>query len=110
MLLDDFKRLLDSGFLDKIILPRANAYSELPFILARNDKIYKGRIDRIVVEDGTALIYDYKTFPVKENELGGLREKYSFQMSIYSEACRDLLQLNTKCFIIFTHNQFLIEL
>lgn len=110
ILLEDFKKLRDSAFLDTIILPRSNSYSELPFVLAKKDKIYKGRIDRIIVENNTAFIYDYKTFPVEEKELDVLAQKYSFQMNIYNEACRDLLFLKTRSFILFTHNQVLIEL
>ncbi len=110
MVLGDFAKLRDSGHLDSIILPKPVAYSELPFILDKGDRIYKGRIDRVIIENGTAFIYDYKTFPVKEDERAGVAEQYRVQMSLYSEACSKLFSLFTKSFIFFTHDLALIEL
>ncbi|MBM4128794.1 MAG: hypothetical protein FJ243_01600, partial [Nitrospira sp.] len=51
---EDFERLAQSGYLKDIVFPRENSYAELPFILQRGSTVYKGRIDRIVIKDGTA--------------------------------------------------------
>ncbi len=108
--MDDFKNLEASGYLGEIILPKDGAFAELPFILQKDNKVYKGRIDRIIITDNTVYIYDYKTFPVRDREIDELKEKYRFQMNIYSDACRNLFSLKTKSFIVFTHKPVSIEI
>ena len=103
IILNDFKKLDDSGLLGEIILPRDNSYAELPFTLQKGNRIYKGRIDRIIIKDDTVYIYDYKTFPVSDREMEALMDKYRFQLNIYSEACRNLFSRKTESFIVFTH-------
>ncbi len=110
LILDDFKNLEASGYLGEIILPKDGAFAELPFILQKDNKVYKGRIDRIIITDNTVYIYDYKTFPVRDREIDELKEKYRFQMNIYSDACRNLFSLKTKSFIVFTHKPVSIEI
>lgn len=110
VILNDFKKLDDSGLLSEIIMPSDKSFAELPFILQKGSKVYKGRIDRIIIKDNTAYIYDYKTFPVNDSEIEELIEKYRFQMNIYSEACRGLFSLKTKGFIFFTHKPVSIEI
>ncbi len=110
IILNDLKKLEDSGLSGEIISPKDNSFSELPFTLQKGDRIYNGRIDRIIIKGDTAFIYDYKTFPVGDKEIEGLKEKYRFQMSIYSEACSRLFSLKTKSFILFTHKPVLVEL
>lgn len=100
--LDNLKR---SGLLDEIIMPRDNSYTELPFVLQRNDKIYKGRIDRIIIDGNLAHIYDYKTYPVSEKEFPELKNKYAFQLQLYREATERLFSLKTEAFLFFTHEQ-----
>lgn len=107
--LNDFKKLEDSGLLKEVIMPDKNSFTELPFTLQKDNRIYKGRIDRIIIKNDTAYIYDYKTFPVSSAEIEELRGKYNFQMKIYSEACRDLFSLKTKSFILFTHKPVVVE-
>lgn len=110
IILNDFKKLDNSGFLQKIILPTGRSYSELPFVLQKKNSIYKGRIDRIIIRDNTAFIYDYKTFPINDSEIEELTEKYRFQMNVYSEACGKLFSLKTKSFILFTHKPAVVEI
>jgi ATP-dependent helicase/nuclease subunit A len=109
-ILNSFKKLDNTGFLSKIIMPTENSFAELPFVLQKGSKVYKGRIDRVILNDNTAFIYDYKTFPVSNREIKELIEKYRFQMNIYSEACRGLFTFPTKCFIFFTHTPVTVEL
>jgi len=86
-----------------IILPQANSYTELPFVLKQDRTIYSGRIDRIIIKDDTINIYDYKTFPVQETELKELAEKYKSQLSIYQKAVSEIFpNLKTQTFFVFT--------
>lgn len=99
----DVKKMKDSGLLDEIVLPKDNSFTELPFILQRGNKIYKGRIDRIIIEKGIARIYDYKTYPVTEKEIPELKEKYSFQLQLYREAIERIFSVRTESYLFFTH-------
>lgn len=101
----DLDNLKNSGLLDEIILPRDNSYMELPFILQRDDKIYKGRIDRIIIDGNIAHIYDYKTYPVSEKEVTYLKTKYAFQLQLYREAVERIFSLRTEAYLFFTHEQ-----
>jgi ATP-dependent helicase/nuclease subunit A len=100
----DIETLKGKGIWQGIIMPREDAFAELPFVLDAGDAVYSGRIDRIIKEDNVYKIYDYKTFPVKDNEVGYLLKEYSFQMGIYRQAVRRLFNTNAvKSFIVFTH-------
>lgn len=99
----DMKKLLSDPAFRDIILPSENSFSELPFNLRAGKSVFKGRIDRVLVRGGRALIYDYKTYPVKKAELPRLAEKYRFQMDIYARAASELLSLDSDPFIVFTH-------
>jgi ATP-dependent exoDNAse (exonuclease V) beta subunit len=106
---EDFKKLDLSGYLRDVILPQVNSYTELPFILRKGNTVFRGRIDRIIIKDETAVIYDYKTFPVRERELPELIEKYRFQMEIYRAASEQIFSLKSKGYLLFTHAPLLIE-
>lgn len=106
---EDFKKLDLSGYLRDVILPQVNSYTELPFILRKGNTVFRGRIDRIIIKDETAVIYDYKTFPVREQELPELIEKYRFQMEIYRAASEQIFSLKSKGYLLFTHAPLLIE-
>jgi len=110
IILKDFQELDVNDYLNNIILPRDNSFSEMPFILQRGNTVFRGRVDRIIVDNDTAMIYDYKTFPVKDKELAVLIEKYRFQMEIYREAVGKLFSMKTKSYLLFTHRPLLIEM
>jgi ATP-dependent helicase/nuclease subunit A len=110
VLLTDFGKLRSENLLDDVVLPRENAYAEMPFVLRRAQTFYRGRIDRLIVRDGTVHVYDYKTFPVREKEVGDLLLKYRFQMDIYTEAAERILGLPAKPWIFLTHLPLLVEL
>ncbi len=100
----DITTLKDRGIWKEIILPRDNAFAELPFILEHENVIYTGRIDRIVIDGNTCRIYDYKTFPAGEKELPYLLRQYSAQLDIYKKAAGRLFNTkHVKSFIVFTH-------
>lgn len=105
----DLKKLSDSGYIEDIILFRKDSYVELPFIYQKGKTIFRGRIDRIILKDKIANIYDYKTFPVNEKELPELKEKYRFQMNIYKEAVEEIFRLRAKSYLLFTHLPLLID-
>lgn len=110
IVLADFQSLKVNGHLDNIILPRGNSFAELPFILQKGNTVFRGRIDRVIIEDNVAVIYDYKTFPVKDADMPLLSEKYRFQMDIYKEAAGKILSLKTKTYLLFTHKGLLAEM
>jgi ATP-dependent exoDNAse (exonuclease V) beta subunit len=123
IILSDIGRLDEAGYLKDIILPQDNSYSELPFILESGNRVYKGRIDRVIIkkvrsqgsgvrshEDKIAYIYDYKTYPISEEEIPELIERYSFQMNIYKKAVERLFSVKARSYIFFTHETSLVEM
>jgi ATP-dependent helicase/nuclease subunit A len=105
----DFEKLSESGYIKDIISFHKDSYVELPFIHQKGKTIFRGRIDRIILKDNTAYIYDYKTYPVEKRELADLKEKYRFQMEIYREAVEKLFNLKAKSFLFFTHIPLIVE-
>jgi len=101
----DLSRLEAAGYIRDIIMPRDNAYAELPFVLELGQSIYKGRIDRLIIRDGVAHVYDYKTYPVSEEEMKDLYEQYSFQLNLYKKAAGQLFNLKAEGYLFFTHEQ-----
>jgi ATP-dependent helicase/nuclease subunit A len=109
VILKDFGKLRESGLMEEIVLPRKNSHAELPFVLEKGGKAYRGRIDRVIIKGDTALVYDYKTFPVAEGEIAGLKESYWFQMSTYAEAVERLFNLKTRAYLVLTHVPKVVE-
>jgi len=108
IIISDLKGIEGSGHLREIIMPREGSYAELPFILQRGRNVYKGRIDRVIIREGTAFIYDYKTYPVSDDEIPELIRRYSFQMEIYREAVERLFSIKARAHLLFTHEQRLV--
>lgn len=105
----DIKRLREHGLLGEIIMPRAESFAELPFVYEKGRTIFRGRMDRLILKKGEALVYDYKTFPVRKKELPGLVENYRFQMTIYREAAQRLFSAKARSFLVFTHTPETVE-
>ncbi len=96
--------LKDRGVWQDIVLPKDDSFTELPFVLTSGDTIYTGRIDRMIKKDDVYNIYDYKTFPVKEDEMDYLLKKYSAQLRIYKKAVTKLFNTDkVKSYVVFTH-------
>lgn len=106
---NDLQKIIASPF-KNIIMPRENSFAELPFIFQKSSTVFKGRIDRIIIENNTAMIYDYKTYPVKDNELEELKDKYKFQIEIYRQAVEKIFSIKTRGYLLFTHRPLLIDL
>ncbi|MBI4838987.1 MAG: UvrD-helicase domain-containing protein [Nitrospirae bacterium] len=101
----DMALLKQKGIWQEVIMPQKNSFAELPFVFEVSPNyIYSGRIDRIIVKNGCYNVYDYKTFPVKENEIDYLLKEYSFQLGIYKKAVENIFNAEkVKAFIVFTH-------
>lgn len=110
IIISDIQGLKENGYLKDIISPLENSFSELPFTLQKGDRIYRGRIDRVIVKDGIASVYDYKTYPVSEAEIPELKERYSFQMKIYREATERLFSVKARAYLFFTHESMIVEI
>ncbi len=114
IILSDIKKLDDAGYLKDIVLPKDNSYAEFPFVFETGSRIYKGRVDRVIIKkcqnERIAYIYDYKTYPVQEDEVPWLLENYSFQMKIYREAIERIFSLKTEAYLFFTHKTSLVML
>jgi ATP-dependent helicase/nuclease subunit A len=110
VIVDEIEKLKTHGLLDEIVLPRKDSHAELPFVLERGSDIYRGRIDRTIIREGTASVYDYKTFPLKNGEIDGLTGKYEFQMQTYKEAAERLFKLKGKAYLVFTHLPHVVEM
>jgi ATP-dependent helicase/nuclease subunit A len=92
------------GVWQEVITPQAHAYTELPFVLQAEDEIYSGRIDRVIRTGGTYSIYDYKTFPVRKEDISYYMKGYTFQLDVYKQAVMKLFGTeDVKAFIVFTH-------
>jgi ATP-dependent helicase/nuclease subunit A len=110
LILACFERLSGSGLLGRIVLPCPDSYTELPFVLKRDSGTLSGKIDRLIIRDGTAEVYDYKTFPLREEEIPALVEQYRFQMEAYREAAEKLFRLKGRAHLVFTHLPQIIDI
>ncbi len=110
MVIEDITRMDRDGLLDEIVMPQPGAHSELPFVLEKGKFIYSGRIDRLVIKDGTAHVYDYKTFPAGDPEIPAIREQYRPQLTLYKEAAAKLFGLPSRAYLVLTHRPLVVEL
>jgi len=101
--------LKSRGIWDEIVLPIDRAYVEIPFIYDAGDRVYTGRIDRIIIRDETCHVYDYKTFPFDSKEVPYLMREYAPQLRIYREAAGRLFKRHCRAYIIFTHTGQILE-
>lgn len=83
-------QLLGEQNLLGIIYPQPESYAELPFMLRTGNTIYHGRIDRLILSPEEVRVYDYKTFPVRHQDLDELVSEYHQQMGIYLAAASKL--------------------
>lgn len=75
----------------EIIRPRPDAATELPVMYITGRTIFSGRIDRLILHEDEVLIYDYKTFPVRHDDIPVLQHEYHTKQLIhYARACQHL--------------------
>ncbi|MDH5684506.1 MAG: UvrD-helicase domain-containing protein, partial [candidate division WOR-3 bacterium] len=99
---NQFQLLATKGLLS-IILPQPNSYAELLFMLKKDKTIYSGRIDRVIKTPEEIKVYDYKTFPLKDDELRPFIAKYAQQLAIYKEAVSSIFEAkNISTYLLFT--------
>ncbi len=99
------KILKENKIWENIILPRENSFSEIEFIYKENGNIKKGRIDRLILKEDFAEIYDYKISFKKHDERTKekiIRDSIS-QIKLYKEAVKNFFKVKEiKAYLIFT--------
>ena len=103
VILEDIEKLRFAGFMDSVVLPKPDAFAELPFVHEKGKTLYKGRIDRLILSKGEALIYDYKSVPARPHEIPELVDKYRFQMELYKKAAAEIFGMPARSFLLFTN-------
>ena len=94
-----------------IIRPRDNAEAELPLMYSDGETVWSGRADRVVFEQDGVSIYDYKTFPVENEELDELvREYHDEQLFHYAATFKRMHPgKNVRTFLVFTARPLVVE-
>lgn len=87
-----------------VVAPNPNAFSELPFMLKEDGRVWSGRIDRLILTDDEVLVYDYKTFTVEPDEIPELAQEYhEHQLQVYARAAAALYpDRKVRTFLLFT--------
>lgn len=87
-----------------VILPQPDSFAELPVLFNYDGVWHSGRLDRVILTEHEARIYDYKTFPADPADLPRLsREFYDYQLRFYAAACRDLFpNREVSTWLVFT--------
>lgn len=88
----------------EVIKPQPNSFAELPLMFHDGSTLCTGRIDRLIVSEDEVRIYDYKTFPVKEEEIPMLKQEYyENQLKYYATAAAEMFpDRKIKTFLVFT--------
>ncbi len=75
--------------------PGARAWSELPFLYAKDTAFVSGVIDRVVIREGKGFVIDYKSIlPENEEAVASWLDHYRPQVAVYCEAVRELFGLS----------------
>jgi len=95
-----------SGLLERVVLPRRNAESEVSFVLYEDDEVVTGRIDRVLIEPEGLHIIDYKSFPSDAEDAG----RFAEQLELYAKAAKRLYARPIHgCYLLFTADARLEE-
>jgi len=99
----------ETGLLEKyVILDNRESYSELPFAMKDKGKVISGRIDRVILEEDTALIIDYKTHSQDKEEI---RKIYKPQIEYYKKAVDAIFKPKSiRAYILLTGSGELIKM
>ncbi|HEX9021249.1 MAG TPA: UvrD-helicase domain-containing protein [Nitrospirota bacterium] len=90
------KRVLSEKSLVWIFERRDGSYSELPFLLKKENALISGMIDRVVIKDDTGHVVDYKAILIEnEKSLADWKEHYRPQVQLYCEAVKNIFQLKS---------------
>jgi len=89
-----------SSDLGKRLLSSTEIYKEMPFVMKEEingvDALIEGIIDLFFIEDGKAIIIDFKTDSVTEKTYLEFMDKYSVQLNYYSKAIEKLTGYEVK--------------
>jgi len=98
--------LRESGLLERIVLSRKDAASEVGFVLREDGETITGRIDRVLIEPEGLHIIDYKSFP---SEVEGV-EKFKDQLKLYAKAAEAIYKKPVdRCYLLFTADAEFVE-
>ena len=104
LIIQQVATLKKQGVWEEIITPKKESFAELPFICETGDTVFNGRIDRVIKKNEVYNVYDYKTFPIKEQDIDYFVKEYAFQLALYKKAVTKLFNvIDVKTFIVFTH-------
>jgi len=86
--------VLDNKELAWIFERTPGSYSELPFLLKKDNSLVSGIIDRVVIKEGKGFVIDYKSISVgNEEALTSGNNHYRPQIAIYCEAVKEIFRL-----------------
>ncbi len=98
---------------EKVILPKEKAFSEIEFIYKEDGIINKGRIDRLILKEDDAEIYDYK-ISLKEQDKKLKRkviQDSSSQIEKYKKAVKEYFKVeHVNSFIVFTKDGEIVKI
>lgn len=83
-----------------LAVPAGEFAEELDGIAAAETTVVIGKIDMVFVEDGQAVIVDYKTDRVKKAE--DLTQRYMTQLQMYARAAEELLDLPVREAVLYS--------
>ena len=83
-----------------LAVPAAEFVPDLPDYAADERTVVIGKIDMVFVEDGQAVIVDYKTDRVKDVNI--LTERYASQIKMYARAATQVLKVPVKEAVLYS--------
>jgi ATP-dependent exoDNAse (exonuclease V) beta subunit len=102
---NQIKVLKQKSIWDKVVLPKENSFSEIEFIYKEKGVLCKVRIDRLILRQNSAELYDYKISLKEQDEKTKekiVRESIA-QMQNYIKAVKEYFRVdNVNSFLIFT--------
>jgi ATP-dependent helicase/nuclease subunit A len=90
--------MLTTQFFTERVAKSDQLFRELPFAVMLDDVLYEGKMDLVFMEQGQAVIVDYKTNHCAPDDL---IEKYGFQASIYARALEQIIGKNIREVILY---------
>lgn len=97
--------LKQKGIWDRVILPKEDSFSEIEFIYEEKGVTGKGRIDRLILKQNSAELYDYKiSLKAQDKNIKEkiIRESIA-QIQNYMKAVKEYFEVNNiSSFLIFT--------
>ncbi len=103
---DEVRALFATPELDWLLVDSPGHYNEVPVQYREDGRTVYGIIDRLLVDNGTVHIIDYKSHRVAQPEqLDALVEHYRPQLDLYREAVTRLWpEKQIRCYLLFTHS------